>query len=298
MTSIPTFRPGRPVVVRRPADLADPVRLFHGAAVERREWEALDALGRRQLVVRSRIAALQRRVVASHRSAGALWGLPELGRWDSRLHVVDPGIAKTHVGRGVVRHAGQIASDEIAELSGTPVTSLLRTVTDIAHTVPLRHGVVVLDHVLHTGHMDRPALQRAFDQRAGRRGNRVARSALDLADAASESPGESSSRVTMRDLRVPPPILQQEFATDAGRFRVDFWWPDVGVVGEFDGRVKYDDRDVLWAEKRREDALRRLPQVSGFARWGMREAGDPVLLAHVLLAAGVPLGRGWAARPR
>ena len=48
--------------------------------------------------------------------------------------------------------------------------------------------------------------------------------------------------------------------------RVDFAWPALGVVGEFDGRIKYgrdlapeqDPTEVLWHEKLREDLLREL----------------------------------------
>jgi hypothetical protein len=48
----------------------------------------------------------------------------------------------------------------------------------------------------------------------------------------------------------------------------DFAWP--GVVGECDGRLKYADRDVLWAEKRREDRIRALGL--RVIRWGWDDA--------------------------
>jgi hypothetical protein len=66
------------------------------------------------------------------------------------------------------------------------------------------------------------------------------------------------------------------------------------VVGEFDGRVEYDDPEALWREKLREDALRRLPEVRSIARWTMREAVTPAALAHVLLSAGMPVLRAGA----
>jgi hypothetical protein len=53
------------------------------------------------------------------------------------------------------------------------------------------------------------------------------------------------------------PVRRQRFIG-----RVDFGWPELGTVGEFDGLVKYgrvpgsDPADVLVEEKRREDALR------------------------------------------
>ncbi|PZE82758.1 hypothetical protein [Curtobacterium sp. MCBD17_032] len=284
------------VLTALPSTLADPVRLFHGTAVERREWSALPPLGRRQLVVRARAATLQADGVVSHRSAAALWGLPDHGRPDWRLHVIDRRATKTHSGRGVVRHAGRLADDEVVVLDGLRTTSLLRTVVDLAHTSTFTLAVVVLDHVLHGGHLDHATLASALADRRGRRGSRRAASALAFADAAAESPGESISRVTLRQLGAAPPVLQQEFATDAGLFRVDFWWPGSGVIGEFDGRVKYDDRDGLWTEKRREDALRRSREVRGFARWGMAEAEDPGRLAAVLVTAGLPVRRGWAQR--
>ncbi|MBC7276624.1 hypothetical protein [Nocardioides sp.] len=50
----------------------------------------------------------------------------------------------------------------------------------------------------------------------------------------------------------------------------DWAWPEFGLLGEFDGRVKYgrllqpgqDPGDVVFAEKRREDELR---EITGFS---------------------------------
>jgi hypothetical protein len=71
------------------------------------------------------------------------------------------------------------------------------------------------------------------------------------------------------------PLSQGEVLNETGRFlgRVDFYFGDTGVLGEFDGRVRYGrllrsaegPADVLVAEQRREEALRD----SGFqvVRW-------------------------------
>ena len=50
------------------------------------------------------------------------------------------------------------------------------------------------------------------------------------------------------------------------RGRCDFYWDEFGVVGEADGRDKYDGRDVLWDEKERQEDLERLGIV--VVRWG------------------------------
>lgn len=284
----------RTALVRVPSALHEPVRLFHGAAVERPEWEALSPLERRRLFVRARYGSLQSECVVSGTSAAALWGLPDFDATDWRLHVIDVRLDKTHTGRGVVRHAGRIRNGERVVVDGIPTTSLDRTVLDIARRQSFTHAVVVLDHVLRSALVSREGLVAALDALGppGRlRGCRQAAAAIDFADARAESPGESISRVTARDLGGPAPELQREFETPLGRFRTDFWWPDAGLIGEFDGRLKYDDPRALWDEKNREDALRRLPEVRGFARWTMREAADARALAAVLSAAGLPLFR-------
>nr|BFF15511.1 hypothetical protein GCM10025699_68140 [Microbacterium flavescens] len=77
---------------------------------------------------------------------------------------------------------------------------------------------------------------------------------------------------------------------------VDFWWPEFGVVGEFDGEVKYRTADMLRGrtpeqvvidEKRREDALRSMPGVRAVVRWNWADAmrAEPLLAA--LRRAGV-----------
>ena len=107
--------------------------------------------------------------------------------------------------------------------------------------------------------------------------------------------GESLSRARIRELGLVVPELQVEVSDRSGRVgRVDFWWPDVRLVGEFDGRVKYrtdglDDSRALeervWAEKVREDRLRATGRA--VVRWTWGTALDPKRLYAHLSAAGV-----------
>ena len=81
----------------------------------------------------------------------------------------------------------------------------------------------------------------------------------------------------------------------AGRFiaQVDFWWSERAVAGEFDGKVKYERllkpgqnaSDVVYREKRREDAVRATG--SSVIRWDWRdldEFADVVSRLATLLA--------------
>jgi hypothetical protein len=76
------------------------------------------------------------------------------------------------------------------------------------------------------------------------------------------------SRVRLHEEGLPVPELQQDIYGQDGRFvaRVDFCWNEQRTIGEFDGKIKYGRllkpgqsiEDVLFEEKRREDALRDL----------------------------------------
>ena len=114
----------------------------------------------------------------------------------------------------------------------------------------------------------------------GRAGSPAARQLVEIADGRAESPLESLSRLAMADLRQQP-ALQVQLYSIQGWFlgRVDFFWEDVGVIGEADGRDKYTD-DELWREKLRQDQLADCGLV--FARWGWRLANQPTELCSYL----------------
>ncbi|WP_052436957.1 hypothetical protein [Georgenia sp. SUBG003] len=126
-------------------------------------------------------------------------------------------------------------------------------------------------------------------------GFRRALSVVEKADARAESVGESVSRAQMYVLGVPIPHLQREFFDEQGLIgRSDFWWEDVDVAGEFDGRVKYQPdgyadgvppEEVVWVEKRREDRLRR--RCRGVVRWVWDEAFGIKVFGRLLAQAGI-----------
>ncbi len=103
------------------------------------------------------------------------------------------------------------------------------------------------------------------------------------------SPGESRSRVAMARLGLPPPVLQWEVRRGGVLLgEVDFAWPELGKVGEFDGFVKYGrllrpgqvPADVVFAEKVREDAIR--AEDLGMTRWIWSEIDDFTAVAKRL----------------
>lgn len=136
----------------------------------------------------------------------------------------------------------------------------------------------------------------AWERAVPLRGHRRALDVIDFADARSESPLESLSRVSMYRMGVAQPDLQLPFRDRRGLIGyVDFAWPSLGIVGEADGDAKYLDATmrngrsadrVVLDEKIREDRLRALGL--RVVRWRWEVASRPRELASLLFAAGVP----------
>ena len=118
---------------------------------------------------------------------------------------------------------------------------------------------------------------------------------LDFASGRSESPGESLSRVNIHLLGFPPPELQVPFSDNDGFIGyADFYWPELDLIGEFDGEAKYRDPRYLHGrsaqqavidEKYREDRLRRVCRA--LARWDWNVARNRDLLAARLSPHGL-----------
>jgi hypothetical protein len=237
--------------------------------------DALTVEARHRLLVSATMASLRRPAVVSHQSAAILHGLPLWGVRLDRAHVTRRPPASSEVGRSLRIHVARLADHEVVEVDGLPVTDPVRTALDLARSLPLEPAVVLLDAALHRGLVQQPLLAGRAEEMTGTRGSRAAARALDLADARSESVGESRSRVLLHRLGLAPSTLQRVIRSESGREigRADFAWEEERVVGEFDGRVKYgrglrpgqDPGEVVFEEKRREDAIR--DEDWGVVRW-------------------------------
>ena len=244
--------------------------------------ERLDtAEARHLLAVRAALAQLGTGVVVSHGSAAvvhgiAVWNVP-LGRVHFSRHGSSGGGRRS---RHLHLHVLPLAPDEVVMVGGIPVTSIARTIADLARARPVEEAVVVAASALYQGRKTPAGVAHAdlvaAVARAPRRwGTAAAGRVLGFATGLAESVGESRSRVAMRLAGLPAPELQVAFWSAEGRSlgRVDFWWEEQGVIGEFDGRVKYgrllrpgqSPGDAVFAEKVREDHLRQPGR--RFVRW-------------------------------
>lgn len=223
-------------------------------------------------------------------SAAAAWGLPRISAWPGTVRhlVTRRGVSGSSVLRPLLG-----AEADAVRVNGLLVTPPARTVVDLARYGTLEDAVTAADYCLRHGMCTRDDLAAELDLVPRRaRGRACAATVVALADGLSMSPGESLSRVLMFRLLIPKPRLQVSFSDADGHIGdVDFGWE--GAVGEFDGRVKYripvgasheEAGRVLWAEKQREDRLRRRTQV---ARWVWTDLRHPPRLLAILADKGV-----------
>lgn len=233
-------------------------------------------------------------------TAGVIWGLPHVGRLSERVEVL---MDEATGGRSTssVRRRDFGWPSELETVDGLTTTTLARTVIDISRWDSFLNGVVAADAALHglelgpqTVTLAPSSLLDATHEALPVRGSGKIRQVLEFADGASASPGESLSRVNMRRLRLPAPELQVRFEDGDGEMFVDFCWPWLQLIGEFDGAGKYTREqmtqgrsvaEVVLDEKRREDRLRALGW--RVVRWGWDDALRPERLRSILWQAGL-----------
>lgn len=139
-------------------------------------------------------------------------------------------------------------------------------------------ALVAADAALHRGKLDRGDLDEALDLLGRSRQIAPVRAILDHADQRIESPGESIAGHRLRQLgwEVEPQFTVE---TDEGERFADFRITGTRVLVEVDGKVKYrgdEGPEVVFREKRREDAIRRKDW--RFVRFVMSELDDLALV--------------------
>ncbi|MBO1767947.1 hypothetical protein [Allobranchiibius sp. GilTou38] len=265
-------------------------RVRRGVYASAERWNDLQDAERYRMLVLATLALQRTAPILCGLSAAVVWGLPIIGAWPETVEELVTSRGSGSTGRIVRRRVVRLPESQTVD--GIEVTSPARTVVDIARSSEFVSALTAADAALRAGLCTTADLDRevaAIPLRA--RGTGAASTVVRLADARSESPGESLSRARMWELGLPQPDLQVPLHDERGAYgRADFGWD--GVVGEFDGRVKYRAdqmdgqaaEDTVWREKRREDRIRRHTRV---VRWTWDDALRTRPMARVLADAGI-----------
>lgn len=153
----------------------------------------------------------------------------------------------------------ELGPEQVTRVNGLPAVHRQLAAVSAAAMLKLDWAVAILDAVA----WERPeaivAMHDVADHWPLLRGIGTVRAALPLVRPGAQTPLESHSRLRLVRSGLAEPELQVPLYDRAGLIGlVDMYWPDLGVVGEADGALKYEGREDLLREKAREDRLRAL----------------------------------------
>jgi hypothetical protein len=287
------------------------VRVVVGVYMDRAEWESLDPDERYRARVRATALTAPVGSQFSHDSAAAMHLLPSLDPWPAKAHQLAERGAGGTSNTLITRHGMGLDPNSI-ELDGVTVTSLARTLVDISCTSSFVRSVAMVDEGLRPPRQGDPRwalgvpavtkeqLYTEMEKLAPYRGLVTAERRIDFASGLSGSPIESFGRVQFHALGFPAPELQVEFFDEWGSIGfADFYWREIDLVVEVDGRSKYAAgrryqtgmtvEELVLAEKQREDRMRRV--VTSFARLNWSQLKDRRTLAAHLRPFGLIAAR-------
>jgi very-short-patch-repair endonuclease len=197
--------------------------------------------------------------VLSHRSAAQLWGLQ---RGSSRAIEVTRAGGWRAVD-GIVAHRSALPDDERTVVDGIPVTTVPRTILDLAAVASRRQVERVLNESEVRGLTDPMSIPDLLARYPRRRGTVVLRELLDEGAEVGGVTGNDFEEafVSLLDAHgLPRPRFNADISV-SGRFvSVDCLWQRARLIVELDGRAVHGTRRAFESDRERD----RLLTVSGW----------------------------------
>jgi very-short-patch-repair endonuclease len=183
----------------------------------------------------------------SHESAAALWSVAQ--QKGNRIHVSVPDRVRPRR-RGIVVHRRPtLTQRDVMRRDGIPVTTPICTLIDLATRFNAGSLEVAINEANKLGLTDPEQLRAALCQLVGRPGVRKLRELLDKRTfTLTESELERCFLPLARAAGLDKPLT----GVEVNGFRVDFYWPDLGLVVETDG-LRYHRTPAQQARDRLRD---------------------------------------------
>ena len=194
--------------------------------------------------------------VLSHWSAAALWMI----RPNSRSITDVTCARKSRSWDGIRRHHKALPADEVTVEEGIPVTTVPRTIFDLAATEPVDVVKAMLKESEYRNLYDRLSLWDLVERYPGRRGAR--RVQVVLEELKKEPAGRKRSPLEERfapflrrhNLRLPR--FNDWISAGGKNFQVDCHWPGTGEIVELDGWEAHGTRSAFRDDRSRDRILR------------------------------------------
>ncbi|HET9676713.1 MAG TPA: type IV toxin-antitoxin system AbiEi family antitoxin domain-containing protein [Solirubrobacterales bacterium] len=194
--------------------------------------------------------------VLSHQTAAALWDLR--GYSGGAIHVTLPH--KSTSSKRIKRHHAALPADEVAREQGIPVTSVHRTIFDLASIEDMDAIVAMIREAEYGNRYDRLSLPHLLERYPAKRGSRKVRAALERLK--SEPPGRKRKGLEerfapfLRRHRLPLPRFNDWIYLGDKRYCVDCHWPGTGQIVELDGWQGHSTRSAFRSDRERDRRLR------------------------------------------
>ncbi len=217
----------------------------------------------------------------SHESAGEVLGIRR--RRSGLIEVtVPPDVARKRPGIRV--HRSVLPPNERAERHGIPVTTVVRTLVDLATRLSADELEAAVGEADRLDEIDPEHLREALERMPGRRGRAALRRLLGRRSfVVTESLLERRFLAIVRSSALPLPQTQQL----VNGFRVDFWWPDLGLVVETDG-LRYHRTPAQQARDRRRDQAHIAAGLKPLRFTYEQVTQEPADVERILRAAATP----------
>lgn len=193
------------------------------------------------------------RAVLSYRSAAVWWGLMQYaGAW---VDVTSPH--GRHAVSGVTRHqARSLAAHDTTTHEGMPITSVARTLLDVAATATRHHLERAVAQAERLQLYDGRAIADVLARTNGHRGRKALANATAQEPAFTRSDLESTFLDLATDTSLGPPQTNVVLsAPDHERLEVDCYWPAHRLVVELDGFESHRTRAAFEVDRQRDAAL-------------------------------------------
>jgi very-short-patch-repair endonuclease len=192
----------------------------------------------------------------SHQTAAALWGFR--GYSGGAIHATVP--RKSTSSKRIRRHLSHVPPDERAEKEGIPVTSVHRTIFDLAATASVDVVIAMIKEAEYLNLWDRLSLWDLLDRYPTKRGSRNLRFALKRI---TEEPGgrkrsklEERFAPFLRRYHLPLPRFNDWIALEGKPYRVDCHWPQRHLIVELDGWEGHKTKSAFQDDRARDRALK------------------------------------------